>query len=118
MFKNTRIITLVGAVAVLASLAIGPTAALAQDQLADPSAAQYDPGIPGSGVAGDIGSGTGGTGSGDGPAAASATPSDDDNLGSLPFTGIDLLIVAGVALVLLGTGVALRRLSVPQSPRT
>jgi hypothetical protein len=121
MIRHRRIITLVGAVAVLASLAVGPTAAFAQDQLADPSAAQYDPGIPGSGVAGDISGGGPGSGSGASggpPAAASATPADDENLGSLPFTGVDLMIVAGVALVLLGTGVALRRLSVPYGPRT
>jgi hypothetical protein len=36
------------------------------------------------------------------------------NLGELPFTGLDLLILGGLAMVLLGTGLALRRLSAPR----
>ncbi len=39
-------------------------------------------------------------------------------IGSLPFTGMDLLIVAGVAFLLTGTGFALRRLSTPKGPST
>jgi len=38
--------------------------------------------------------------------------------GTLPFTGIDLLVVSGVALVLTGAGLALRRAAVvdPDGP--
>jgi hypothetical protein len=36
------------------------------------------------------------------------------NLGQLPFTGLDLLILGGLAMLLLGTGMALRRLSAPR----
>lgn len=49
------------------------------------------------------------------PAVAEETGLNN-NIGSLPFTGIDLLIVAGVALVLTGTGFGLRRLSSPRGP--
>ena len=106
--RNRRILSLIGALAVFASLAVGPTFAFGQDQLSNPSAAQYDPGVPGVSGTGESGSTSGGTG-----AAASTSGGGDDNLGSLPFTGMDLIIVAGVALVLVGTGAALRRLSVP-----
>ena len=81
-----------------------PTA-IAQDSIDDPSSAQYDPPIPeGEGTAG--GAASGGSGSG-----------LDSNIGSLPFTGMDLLIVVGVALLLAGTGFALRRLSSPPAER-
>jgi hypothetical protein len=90
-------------VALVAALAAVPTAA-AQDSTSDPSAAQYDPPIPDPG-------GTANTSpshsSGSGP---------NSNIGSLPFTGMDLLVVAGVAFVLTGTGFALRRLSTPRGP--
>ena len=80
----------------------GVPTAIAQDSSDDPSSAQYDPPIPeGEGTAGSSGSGgSGGSGL-------------DSNIGSLPFTGMDLLIVVGVALLLAGTGFALRRLSSP-----
>jgi hypothetical protein len=102
-----------GVLLVLGALAL-PAAAIGQDQLANPSASQYEPqqGVEGTST-------TGGSSSSVAPAAAS-TPSsgggDGGQLGSLPFTGMDLLIVAGVALVLTGTGLALHRLSL--SPRT
>jgi hypothetical protein len=80
-------------VALLAAFAVAP-AAMAQDPNSDPSSAQYQPPIP------DAGSGSG----------------LNSNIGSLPFTGMDLLIVAGVAFVLTGTGFALRRLSTPRPP--
>jgi hypothetical protein len=77
----------------------GVPTAFAQDSIDDPSSAQYDPPIPGEGTAGSSASGgSGGSGL-------------DSNIGSLPFTGLDLLIVVGVALLLAGTGFALRRLS-------
>lgn len=77
----------------------------------DPSSAQYDAPIPDSGTAGSGTAGSAATGGGD-PGGL------DSNIGSLPFTGLDLLIVAGVALVLTGTGFALRRLSTPRGPLT
>ena len=40
----------------------------------------------------------------------------DARVGSLPFTGWDLIILGGVTLVLSGTGILLRRLSVPRAP--
>jgi hypothetical protein len=86
----------------------GVPTAIAQDSIDDPSSAQYDPPIPeGEGTAGGAASGgSGGSGSG-----------LDSNIGSLPFTGMDLLIVVGVALLLAGTGFALRRLSSPPAER-
>jgi hypothetical protein len=112
-------------VAVLvASFSVVPAAALAQDPLSDPSQAQYNAPIPSGNVAGTTGSGVAGEPAASGvagePAAAGqATPGggSGNNLGSLPFTGMDLIIVAGVALLLTGTGFALRRLSVPREPR-
>ena len=79
----------------------------------DPASKQYNPPIPeqtgaGVGVAGDEGGG----GDDDGGSGLNAT------IGSLPFTGMDLLIVAGVAFLLTGTGFALRRLSMPKGPST
>jgi hypothetical protein len=111
--SKRRLFASIGAsLLVTAALAI-PSAAMAQDQLANPSAAQYE---PQSQVAGDTGSG----GTGASPAVAN-TPTGggggNSQVGSLPFTGMDLAIVAGVALLLTGTGLALHRLSsVP--PRT
>ncbi len=87
---------LVGAIA-------GAPAALAQSATDDPSAAQYEPPLDDEGTASSAASG-GGSGL-------------DGNIGSLPFTGMDLLIVLGVALLLMGTGSALRRLSTPPAPR-
>lgn len=91
------------AVAIVAAFAAVPAYAQTTD---DPTSAQYDAQIPDSGTAGTAASG----GSGD-PGGGL-----DSSIGSLPFTGMDLLIVAGVALVLTGTGFALRRLSTPRGP--
>jgi hypothetical protein len=41
----------------------------------------------------------------------------DARVGSLPFTGWDLIILGGVSMVLSGMGVMLRRLSMPRAPR-
>jgi hypothetical protein len=90
-------------IALVAAFTVVPVA-VAQDS-SDPSSAQYDPPIPESAVAGSSASG----GSGGDPSGLNS------NIGSLPFTGMDLLIVAGVAFVLAGTGFALRRLSTPPS---
>jgi hypothetical protein len=106
---------LLAVVAIVASFSVVPAAALAQDPLSDPSAAEYNAPIPSAGgVAGTTEAGQ------SGPAAQSAagqaTPGGkgpSSNLGSLPFTGMDLIIVIGVGLALTGTGFALRRLSAP-----
>lgn len=111
--QRRRFLTLTGAILLVSAVLVLPGSAIAQDQLANPSAAQYD--SP-SGVLGSSTSGTSGTSS---PSVAN-TPSagkGNGHVGSLPFTGMDLAIVAGVALLLTGTGLALHRLSVPPRPR-
>jgi hypothetical protein len=42
---------------------------------------------------------------------AGETPVSGDSSGTLPFTGLDVLALAAVALALTGTGFALRRLA-------
>jgi len=94
---------------VAAFLAV-PAAALGQS---DATSAQYNPPIPENEVAGDAqGGGSGPSGGGGGSPGGGLNSS----VGSLPFTGMDLIIVAGVAFVLTGTGFALRRLSTPRGP--
>ena len=94
---------------VAAFLAV-PAAALAQG---DPTSAQYKSPMPEN----DVAAVTGGGGSGGGAGGSGGSPSGlNSSIGSLPFTGIDLIIVAGVAFVLTGTGFALRRLSTPRGP--
>jgi hypothetical protein len=110
--QRRRFLTLTGAILLVSAVLVLPGSAIAQDQLANPSAAQYDGGVLGSST-----SGTSGTSS---PAVANTPSSGKGNgsqVGSLPFTGMDLAIVAGVALLLTGTGLALHRLSVPPRPR-
>lgn len=84
--------------AFVVALSSVPVAA-AQD---DPSSAQYNPPLPSEETASSAASGASGL---------------DSNLGSLPFTGMDVLIIVGVALALTATGFALRRLSRPPEPR-
>jgi hypothetical protein len=108
MLKTYRIIGLVTVVAV-AAFAVMPAAGLAQSATDDPTSAQYDPEIP---------SGTAGSAAGGGSVAEEPASSGlSGPVGSLPFTGMDLIIIMGVALVLMGTGFALRRLSEPRPPR-
>lgn len=47
--------------------------------------------------------------SGPAPAAAEEPSGLEAQVGALPFTGLDLLVLAGIALALAGTGLALRR---------
>jgi hypothetical protein len=97
---------------VIAAVAIAPATALAQDALSNPSAAQYE---PQSQVQGATGSGSNDGPSG--PAAANTSGSGlNSNVGSLPFTGLDVMVLAVVAAGLIGTGLALRRLSSPKAP--
>lgn len=54
------------------------------------------------------------TGSSGGPTSSAGTPeavasSGSSDLGVLPFTGLELSIMLGVGIVLLGTGLVLRR---------
>ena len=100
--------------AVVAAVAIAPATALAQDALSNPSASQYQ---PKSQV-----QGTQTTGSSSKPAATTAAAAENTsglsgNVGSLPFTGMDVIVLAIVAAALIGTGVALRKLSAPKAPR-
>jgi hypothetical protein len=98
--------------AVVAAVAIAPATALAQDALSNPSASQYQ---PKSQV-----QGTQTTGTSSKPAATTAaenTSGLSGNVGSLPFTGLDVIVLAIVAAALIGTGVALRRLSAPKAPK-
>jgi hypothetical protein len=99
-FAGLALIIVVGA------LFAGPATALAQDALSNPSAAQYQ---PQSQVAGS---------STTGAVADNSAPSSQSSTGTLPFTGMDVLVLSAVALALIGTGVALRRLSTPKAPRT
>ena len=50
------------------------------------------------------------------PGATEAESGDGRVIGSLPFTGVDLAVLGVVALVLLGAGFLLRRLSAPRAP--
>lgn len=108
------------AVGVCAALVALPATAVAQDALSNPSAAQY---VPQSQVQGTQKpqsqvQGTQTNGSNNGPAvAATATApkaSTEGASGTLPFTGMDLAVVAGIALLMIAAGVALRRLSAPR----
>jgi hypothetical protein len=93
-------------IAVTGALVAGPATALAQDALSNPSAAQYE---PQSQVHGTTTTGS---------QAVAATPSNGggSSTGSLPFTGMDVAVLSVVALALIGTGIALRRLSTPRAP--
>jgi hypothetical protein len=109
--RKPRLIASMGALLLVTAALAVPGSAFAQDQLSNPSAAQYNPqaGVLGGTTSGNTGSpsvaGTPSSGSGGG------------QVGSLPFTGMDLVIVMGVALLLTGTGLALHRLSAPPRPR-
>jgi hypothetical protein len=91
---------------------MSPSIALGQDALSNPTAAQYQPqsqvqGTDTTGSGPVAGNSTGGPG-GPGDSGGSA-------IGSLPFTGMDLGVVAGTALALILSGFVLRRLSAPRS---
>jgi len=98
MKLSHRLLPLLLIAALATSLAGG--VGLAQESFQDPSSAQYDAPIPG-------------TGAEDSDPGGSGLESE---IGFLPFTGLDLMIVAGVALVLTGVGFALRRLTEPRAP--
>ena len=94
--RGKQIVSFVGFALALA-LALIPATASA----ADPVNAQYNSSleqIPVGGSGGSAGGGGGGEG----------------GLGSLPFTGLDVLVLAAVAAVLLGAGLMLRRRRAPE----
>ena len=100
--------------AVIAAVAMAPATALAQDALSNPSASQYEPQSQVQGAS------TTGGGGGNGPAANTSSGNAtglNGNVGSLPFTGLDVIVLLVVAGALVGTGVALRRLSAPKTPQ-
>ena len=100
--------------AVVAAVAIAPATALAQDALSNPSDSQYE---PKSQVQGTSTNGSNGSNASV-PAAANTSASGlNGNVGSLPFTGMDVIVLAVVAAALIGTGVALHRLSAPKAPK-
>jgi hypothetical protein len=90
-------ILLAGVLVVLALAA--PAASMA----ASPSHDQYDP------KSQQIAA----TGSGGGGGGSANTASSGSSVGSLPFTGLDVGVLALAAVALLGAGFALRRLSDP-----
>ncbi len=113
MFRTIDIRRIIAVLGVTAAFLAVPAAALGQT---DPTSAQYNPPIPQQGTAGGAaGGGAGGT-SGEASGGSAGGGGLNSNIGSLPFTGMDLIIVAGVAFVLTGTGFALRRLSTPRGP--
>jgi hypothetical protein len=113
MFKirwsHLRVVLVVG---FCAAVVVPPAAALAQDALSNPSAAQY---APQSQVQGTSGNGpSSGPTAGNTTAAPAAPTATEGASGSLPFTGMDLAVVAAVALLMIVSGLALRRLSTPR----
>jgi negative regulator of sigma E activity len=98
-----RVVLAVGVCAALMAL---PASAVAQDALSNPSAAQYE---PQSQVQGTSQNGSANENSTAGPSASRAATGGASS--TLPFTGMDLALVAGVAILMIGTGLTLRRLS-------
>ena len=117
---TTRSRSHIGLSLVLA-LAVGILAVLPASSAAqatnDPTAAVYGDDDRGSATAGDPSSGTAGGSASGGSSGGSESSGLASPIGSLPFTGMDLIILAGVAFVLTGTGFALRRASMPRGPQ-
>ena len=109
MFKIRRShLRVVIAVGLCVALLV-PATALAQDVLSNPAAAQYQPQSQVQGTS------TNGPTSGPTASSTAAAPTATEGAsGTLPFTGMDLAVVAGVALLMIGSGLALRRLSAPR----
>lgn len=98
-----------GAIAIFAALALLPVSpALGQS---DPVGAQYDNAA--AGVAGQAGGGPGGS---EGSSESQASGLESSVAGGLPFTGLDLIVIAGVAIMLSTVGLTLRRLTATKHP--
>jgi hypothetical protein len=110
-------------VALLVAVAL-PAAAIAQsageDQYTDPLQGGGSSGGGGGGSSGGGSSGGGGGGGGSAPATQAqsdsatptptrAAPAKADDSGSLPHTGFPIAILLGSGMILLSTGLALRR---------
>jgi hypothetical protein len=112
MFKFRRsqlqVVLVLGACVALAL----PATALAQDSLSNPTDAQYHPQSQVQGAT------TNGSGGPSGPTASNTSAGGNAQgvSGTLPFTGMDLVVLAGTALTLIASGFVLRRLSAPRSP--
>jgi hypothetical protein len=102
--SHRRVLLSVG---VCAALLAAPTTVLARDALSDHAAAQNQPQSQVQGTS------TTGSGGGAQVAAAGTGPTANSS-GTLPFTGMDLAVVAGIALLMIAVGFALRRLSAPR----
>jgi hypothetical protein len=106
--------------AVIAAVVVVAPVAASADPLSNPSQDEYN---PQSQVQGTNTTGSGpqsqvqGTAAAAKPAVAENTSGLNSNVGSLPFTGMDVMVLAIVAAALIGTGVALRRLSAPRAPK-
>jgi hypothetical protein len=100
-----RITTLVG-IGVAAILLMAPAVAGAQD---GPSSVEYDP-------ANELVVGAAGDSGDPGASAGGDSALNDPVVSSLPFTGFDVLAMALGAIVITGTGLALRRLT--RAPQT
>jgi len=86
--RSIRIFSVTFAAAAAVLVALLPVAAIAAD---DPASAQYNDQTPDSGV------------------LSSSSGSDPASVGSLPFTGTDILILAVAAIVLFAAAATLRR---------
>jgi hypothetical protein len=94
-------------IAVAVILVLLGAAASSSFAASDPTDAQYNPNAPSSVSSGGS----------SGQAQGSASPEDpvlDRRVGSLPFTGLDLLGLVGVALALTAVGFGVRSLSRPR----
>ena len=105
-----------GALGILLALILATSLVIASPAMAqnDPTSAQYCEEGTINEVTGEpcAEAGTAGTAS----SGSQASGLNGRVVGSLPFTGIDLVVLGVVALALLGTGFALRRLSAPRDP--
>jgi hypothetical protein len=106
-----RFLSVLGAISVLVLVLAAP--ALAQD----PTQAQYDNSV--TQVTNNVGGGPGsgpsaGNGSSEGAPVATSSGLQKSVVGGLPFTGLDLIALAAVAVAFTSLGFALRRMTAPK----
>jgi hypothetical protein len=85
----------------------GLASAAPPSALSDPTSAQYDATV-------NVNGGGNLDGGGSTPTTSSSTGLQKHVVGGLPFTGVDLLALAAIAVALTSAGFALRRLSAPR----